>query len=121
MIVFTITIQMTIKSSHQRCSVRKGVVRDFAKFTGKHLCQVLLFNKVASPEPATLLKNHRRFPVNFAKFLRRSFSQNTSGQLLLDKQDFLDENPNKVLNRQQQHKGVIFHWSGISASLVNLF
>ena len=25
-------------SSHQRCSVKKGVLRNFAKFTGKHLC-----------------------------------------------------------------------------------
>ena len=34
-------------SSHQRCSLRKGALRNFAKFTGKHLCQSLLFNKVA--------------------------------------------------------------------------
>ena len=33
--------------SHRRCSVRKGVIRNFAKFTGKHLCQSLFFNKVA--------------------------------------------------------------------------
>ena len=35
------------RSSHRRCSVRKGVLRNFAKFTGKHLCQSFLFNKVA--------------------------------------------------------------------------
>ena len=35
------------RSSHQRCSVTKGVLRNFAKFTGKHLCQNLFFNKVA--------------------------------------------------------------------------
>ena len=35
------------KSSQQRCSVKKGVLRNFAKFTGKHLCQNLFFNKVA--------------------------------------------------------------------------
>ena len=29
------------------CSIRKGVLRNFAKFTGKHLCQSLFFNKVA--------------------------------------------------------------------------
>ena len=29
------------------CSVRKGVLRNFAKFTGKQLCQTLGFNKVA--------------------------------------------------------------------------
>ena len=34
-----------IRSSHWRCSVRKGVLRNSAKFTGKHLCQSLLFKK----------------------------------------------------------------------------
>ena len=37
--------------------------------------------------PATLLKKklwHRCFPVNFVKFLRTPFSQNTSGRLLLN-------------------------------------
>ena len=29
------------KSSHQRCSVKKGVLRNYAKITGKHLCQRL--------------------------------------------------------------------------------
>ena len=31
----------------QRCSVKKRVLRNFAKFTGKHLCQIIYFNKVA--------------------------------------------------------------------------
>ena len=35
------------RSSHQRCSVKKRVLRNFAKFTGKHLCPRLFFNKVA--------------------------------------------------------------------------
>ena len=42
--------------------------------------------------PATLFKKrlwHRCFPVNFAKFLRRSFLQNTSGGLLLEDYDLL--------------------------------
>ena len=34
------------RSSHWRCSVRKGALRNFAKFTGRHLCQSLFFNKV---------------------------------------------------------------------------
>ena len=48
----------------------RGVLRNFAKFTGKHLC----------------LKTrlwYRCFPVNFAKFRRTHFLQNTSGWLLL--------------------------------------
>ena len=36
------------KSSHRRCSVRKGVLRNFAKFTGKRMCQSPFFNKIAS-------------------------------------------------------------------------
>ena len=34
------------RSSRPECSVRKGVLRNFAKLTGKHLCQSLIFNKV---------------------------------------------------------------------------
>ena len=38
------------------CSVGKGVLGKFSKFTGKHQCQCLFFNKVAVLRPATLLK-----------------------------------------------------------------
>ena len=85
MIIFAITVQMTIRSRDQRCSVREGVLRNFAKFTGKYLFQSLFFNNVACT--ATLLKKrlwHRCFPVNFAKSLRTPFSQNTSARLVLD-------------------------------------
>ena len=37
----------SFSSNHGRCSVRKGALRNFAKFTGKHLWQSLFFNKVA--------------------------------------------------------------------------
>ena len=74
------------RSCHQWCSVKKGVLKCFAKSTGKHLWQSLFFDKVAGLRSATSLKKrlwHRCFPVNFAKFLRTSFLQNTSGRLLL--------------------------------------
>ena len=74
------------RSSHQRCSARKGVLSSVIKFPVKHLCQSLVFNKVAGLSPATLLKKrlwHRCFPVNFVKFLRTPFLHNASGQLLL--------------------------------------
>ena len=45
-----------IITSHQRCSVRKGVLRNFTKFTRKHLCQSLFFDKVSGVRPATLLE-----------------------------------------------------------------
>ena len=47
----------TERSSHQRCFVRKGVLRNFAKFTGKHLCQSLFFNKVAGLRPEVALQH----------------------------------------------------------------
>ena len=67
------------RSSRRRCSVKKGVLRDFAKLTRKHLCQ--------SIRPATLLKKrllHRYFPVNFAKFLRTPFFIERLWWLLLE-------------------------------------
>ena len=54
----------------------KTVLRNFVKFTGKHLCQRLVFNNIAGLRPATLLKKriwHRCFPVNFLKFLNTFF------------------------------------------------
>ena len=74
-VIFFSTI---IRSSRRRCSVRKRVLRNFAKFTGKHLCQSHL-----SLRPATLLKKRLCFPVNFAKFPRTHFLQNTSRRLRL--------------------------------------
>ena len=68
--------------------MKKGVLRNFTKFTGKHLSQCLFFNKVAALRSATLLTNrlwHRCFSVNFAKFLKTPFLENTSGRLLLYK------------------------------------
>ena len=35
------------RSSRRRCSVKKGILRNFAKFAGKHMCQTLFFNTVA--------------------------------------------------------------------------
>ena len=73
---------MNFRSSHQRCSIKKGVPRNFTKFTGRHLCQGLI--KLLASRRATLFKKrlwHRCFPVNFVKFLRRSFLQNISRRL----------------------------------------
>ena len=44
------------RSSHQKCSMKKGVLKNFTKFTGKHLCQSLFYNKFAGLSPATLIK-----------------------------------------------------------------
>ena len=69
------------RSSRPEVFCRKGVFENFANFKGKHLCQSLFFNKVATLRPATLLKKrpmHRCFPVNFDKFLITLFVRSNS-------------------------------------------
>ena len=74
------------RSSRPKVFCKKGIVRNFGKFTGKHLCQNVFLNKVADLRPATLLKErlwHRCFSVNFAKFLRTPFLTERLRWLLL--------------------------------------
>ena len=64
---------------------------DFPTWRQQDLCQSLFLNKATGLRPATLLKKklwHRCFPVNFAKFLRTLFLQNTPGRLFLEFQLF---------------------------------
>ena len=44
------------RNSDPEVFCEKGVLRNFAKFTGKQLCQSLFLNKVAGMRYATLLK-----------------------------------------------------------------
>ena len=66
-LILTLFENYTIsRISHRGCSAKNGVLRNFAKFTGKHQCQL-------KKRPW-----HWCFPVNSAKFLRTSFLQNIS-------------------------------------------
>ena len=59
------------KSSHRRCSVRKDVLRNLAKFTGKHLC---LF--MSGPKACNFIKKrlwNRCFLVNFCEIFKKTF------------------------------------------------
>ena len=81
-----VNISSTIQKQPLEVFCKKGVLRNFVKFTVKHLCQSLFLNKIAGFRSATLLKKrlwHRCFSVHFTKFLRSPFLQNTSGRLLL--------------------------------------
>ena len=72
------------RSSRPEMFCRKGVLKNFAKFTGNHLCRSLFFNE--DLRPATLLKKrlwHRCFLVNIAKFLRTNFFTEQLRWLLL--------------------------------------
>ena len=69
-------------SSRQEVFCKKGILRNFAKFPGKHLCQSLFFNKVAGLRPATLFKRDSGtgvFLSTLRNFYDHLFLQNTSG------------------------------------------
>ena len=61
------------RSSHGRCSIRKGVLRNFAKFTGKNLCQSQIVSGIGV------------FVIIVLKFLRRSFYRTPLGDCFCDK------------------------------------
>ena len=65
----------------QRCSVKKIVLRNFAKFIGKQLCQSLFFNKVAGwPKKETLAQV---FSCEFCEIIKNTFSTEWLPWLLL--------------------------------------
>ena len=69
-------VSSIFRSSRPEVFCEKGVLKNFTKFTEKHLCQSLFFNRDADLRPATLLKKrlwHRCFHPNFKKFLRTPF------------------------------------------------
>ena len=73
------------RSSHRSCSLRKGVLRNFAKFRGKQLCQSLFFNKVAG-----LDLWHRCFPVKFCEISKNTFFYRTCPVAVSEKLAFFE-------------------------------
>ena len=75
-------LKVSCKEAIQRQSTemfyKKAVLKDFAMFTGNQLCWSLFIIKLQAFRPTVLLKilQHRCFPVNVTKFLRRAFFQN---------------------------------------------
>ena len=64
----------TFRNSHRRCSVKKGVLRHSANFTGKHLCHGHFFNKVAA---SNFIKKEIQagvFSCEFYKISKNTFS-----------------------------------------------
>ena len=64
------------RSTHAEVFCKEGVLRKFAKFTGKRLCQSLFFNKVPGMRPATLLKKilAQVFSCEFCEISKNTFS-----------------------------------------------
>ena len=64
------------RSSYRSCSVRKDVLRNFPKFTGKYICQSLFFKKETVAQV---------FSCEFCEISKNAFLQNTSWRLLLQR------------------------------------
>ena len=79
--------------------MKKGVLKNFAKFTGKHFCQTFFFNKVAGG-PCNFIKKETLaqvfsyefceistqcmcFPVKFANFLEHLFNRTSPADILI--------------------------------------
>ena len=60
------------RSSRPEVFCKKGVLRNFAKFTGKHLCHIF-FLISCRPEACNFINKETLARVNFAKFLITPF------------------------------------------------
>ena len=55
----------------RRCSVKKGLLRNFIKFTGKHLCQILFLKKIG-PQACNFIKKETLAQVFSCEFCKVS-------------------------------------------------
>ena len=71
-LVPTSIVFMNTRRIHQRCSLEKTSLKNFAIFTGKHLCRSLFLIKLQINFSINFIKKrlqHRCFSVNIDKFL----------------------------------------------------
>ena len=78
----SIELGLSLRSSHRRCSVRKCFLRNFAKFSGKHLHQRLFFSQFAGLTPQLYLKRvnstlTQLFSCEFCKISNNTFFYKT--------------------------------------------
>ena len=68
-----------VRSSRPDVFCKKGILSNFAKFTGKHLCHSLFFNKVADLRPATITKETltQVFSCEFREISKNTFFHRT--------------------------------------------
>ena len=73
---------LSIKKQPPEVFVKKGVLENFANFTGKHLCWSLFLIKLQGSLTKKRLQ-HRCFPVKFEKILRTPILKNIYERVLL--------------------------------------
>ena len=106
LILFNVLWKKLLRNTRPDGFCKKGVLRNLIKFTGKHLCQRLFFNKVAGLRPPTVLKKslwHRCFTANFAKFLRTHFFTEHLRWLLLCTEFYNGETGGRLIQQVNEH------------------
>ena len=63
------------RGSHLRCSVKNGILRNFSKFTGKHVCQSLFFLVKLQAEACNFIKGETLALMFYFEFFE--ISKNT--------------------------------------------
>ena len=66
---------LAVEEAHKMCSIKRSVLKNFAKFTGKHLCGSLFLIKLQTLRPRTLLKTESSAGVFclFHEFLKSNY------------------------------------------------
>ena len=114
------------KSYHPEVFYKKDALKNFTKFTGKHLCRNHFFSKVAGLRPATLLKKrfgHMCFPVNFVNFLRSPFYRtHSSGCVELYQKALVEFSCEKYVNYFRKKYSIIDVWDNLkyASAMVSL-
>ena len=94
-----------LRSSHLSCSIEKTVLKNFAIFTGKHLCWSLFLIKLQDFRPATLLERDSNTDVflfsceyckDFKYLLRKTFTSGCFWRLQTFLQSYRKPNWNVV-------------------------
>ena len=77
---------MMPRGSRRRCCIKKGLLKNFSKFTEKHLCQSLFFNKDAGAADNFIKKETlaQVFSCEFCKIFKNTFFIEHLRWLLLD-------------------------------------
>ena len=73
------------RTSHQRCSIKQAVLKNFVIFAGKHQCWSLFLIKLQTWRSATFQKETPKkvFSCQFSRFLRTYILKNIYKRLLL--------------------------------------
>ena len=74
--LFWILKDLIDKSSHRKCFVRKGALKNFAKFRGEQLCQSHFFNKKLQASICNFIKKETvalLFSCEFCEISKNTF------------------------------------------------